>query len=188
MIYLKLLWAYLQIGLFGIGGGYAALPLVSQIVVDQRGWLSLKEFADMVTISIMAPGIFTLNTATFVGFKTAGILGGVITTVACILPGFIIILIYSYLYKKYNNLPAINGALFGIRPAVTGLVASAGLYILFLSVFNTRELSEINSIDIIAVFIAIISFVLLKCKKLNPVLVIFIAGFVGLAAYCIKGI
>lgn len=185
MIYLKLLWAYLQIGLFGIGGGYAALPMVSQIIVDQRAWLSLREFADMVTISIMAPGIFTLNTAAFVGFKVGGIFGGVVSTIACILPGFVIILIYSYLYKKYNNLPAVNGALFGIRPAVTGLVASAGLYILFLSVFNTREFSQIQSVDIISVFIVIISFVFLKWKKLNPILVIFIAGFIGVFAYSI---
>ncbi|NMC56281.1 MAG: chromate transporter [Eubacteriaceae bacterium] len=82
MIYLKLLWCYIQIGLFSIGGGYAALPMISSIVVDQKGWLSLKEFADMVTISIMAPGTVSLNTASFVGFKVGGLMGSVISTFA----------------------------------------------------------------------------------------------------------
>jgi chromate transport protein ChrA len=76
-------------------------------------------------------------------------------------------MIYSLLYKKIITYPAVNGALFGIRPAVTGLVASAGLYILFSSIFNTKVLSEINSVDIIAVFIAIISFVFIEMEKVK---------------------
>jgi len=188
MIYIKLIWCYIQIGLFSIGGGHAALPMVSSLIVDQRGWLSLTEFADMVTISIIAPGTVALNTAAFVGFKMGGIAGGIASTFAAILPGFIIILIYSYLFKKYNNLPIVNGALFGIKPAITGLIASAGLYILFFAVFNTKELSEIRNFDFIAALIFILSFAALKLKKFNPVLVIISAGIVGIAAYGVLGL
>ncbi len=188
MIYLQLFLSYLQIGLFSIGGGHAALPMVSSMLVDQRGWLTLKEFADMVTLSIMAPGTVALNTATFVGFKMGGPLGAVISVISCILPAFIIVIILSYLFKKYCELPLINGILSGVRPAVTGLVASAGLTILFLALFDTRVITEINSIDIVALLIAIISFIMLKWKKLNPVLVIFMAGAMGVLAYGIQNL
>lgn len=188
MIYLQLFLSYFQIGLFSIGGGHAALPMVSSMLVDQRGWLTLKEFADMVTISIMAPGTVALNTATFVGFKMGGLLGAIVAVLSCILPAFVIIIILSYLFKKYCNLPVVNGILNGVRPAVTGLIASAGLTILFLALFDTRVITEIKSIDIIALFIAIVSFIMLKWKKLNPVLVIFIAGAMGIAAYGLQNI
>lgn len=98
MIYLQLFWAFVQIGLFSIGGGYAALPLIQSQVVEQFGWLSLSEFTDILTIAEMTPGPIALNAATFVGIRMGGIPGALLQPLAvfslpaslcCFLGGFI---------------------------------------------------------------------------------------------------
>ena len=86
MIYLELFWSFFQVGLFSIGGGYAAMPLIQAQVVDQHGWLSLSEFIDVITISQMTPGPIGINSATFVGIKIAGIGGALVATLGCVLP------------------------------------------------------------------------------------------------------
>ena len=73
MIYLELLWSFFQIGLFSIGGGYAAMPLIQNQVVDVHPWLSMTQFADIMTIAEMTPGPIAINSATFVGIQVAGI-------------------------------------------------------------------------------------------------------------------
>ena len=86
MVLLKLFWSFVQIGLFSIGGGYAALPLIQQQVVDIHGWLTMTEFADVITIAEMTPGSISINSATFVGTKIAGMPGAVIATSAVCCP------------------------------------------------------------------------------------------------------
>ena len=85
MIYLELLWSFFQIGLFSIGGGYAAMPLIQNQVVDVHPWLSMTQFADIMTIAEMTPGPIAINSATFVGIQVAGIPGSIIATIGCIL-------------------------------------------------------------------------------------------------------
>ena len=81
MIYLELLWSFFQIGLFSIGGGYAAMPLIQNQVVDVHSWLTMTQFADIMTIAEMTPGPIAINSATFVGIQTAGIPGAIIATI-----------------------------------------------------------------------------------------------------------
>jgi len=92
-----------QIGLFSIGGGYAALPLIENQVLKVHNWLTLEEFADLLTISQMTPGPIALNASTFVGTRVAGISGAIIATVGCVTPSCIIVLILSYFYFKYKK-------------------------------------------------------------------------------------
>lgn len=186
MIYLEIFLSYLQIGFFSIGGGYAALPMVSSIVLDQRGWLSLQEFADMVTLSVMSPGTVAVNTATFVGFKLGGVFGAIVAVVGCMLPAFVIIILLSYLLERYSHLVFIDGIMGGIRPAVTGLIASAALSILFLSLFHTKTVHTIRSVDIVAVMIAVLSFFFARQRKTNPVLIILGAGVIGMVLYYLQ--
>ena len=80
MIYLKLFWSFIQIGLFSIGGGYAALPLIQNQVVELNKWLSMEEFVDLITIAEMTPGPIAINASTFVGTRIAGIGGAIIST------------------------------------------------------------------------------------------------------------
>ena len=86
MIYLELLCSFFKIGLFSIGGGYAAMPLIQNQVVDVHTWLTMTQFADIMTIAEMTPGPIAINSATFVGIQVAGIPGAIIATVGCILP------------------------------------------------------------------------------------------------------
>ena len=83
MTLLHLLWSFFQIGLFSIGGGYAAMPLIQSQVVDQYGWLTMREFTDLITIAEMTPGPIAVNSATFVGIRIAGFPGALIATLGC---------------------------------------------------------------------------------------------------------
>lgn len=80
MITLQLFLSFLQIGLFSFGGGYAAMPLLQEQLVARNGWLSVQEFADLVTIAEMTPGPIAVNAATFVGTKLAGLPGALAAT------------------------------------------------------------------------------------------------------------
>ena len=91
MIYLELFWSFFQIGLFSIGGGYAALPLIREQVTEIHHWLDMTAFIDIVTISQMTPGPIAINAATFVGTQVGGLPGAVIATVGCVTPSCIIV-------------------------------------------------------------------------------------------------
>ena len=107
MILLELIWAFFQVGLFSIGGGYAALPQIQNIVVEKLGWLTPLEFADVLTISQMTPGPIALTAATFVGTRIAGLPGAFAATLGCVLPSIIIVLALAFFYSRYRNLKGV---------------------------------------------------------------------------------
>ena len=135
MILLELFWSFFQIGCFSIGGGYAAMPLIQNQVVDLHPWLSMQEFADIMTISEMTPGPIAINAATFVGIQVAGIPGALVATVGCVLPSCVIVLILAYVYHRYQGLSVVQGILGGLRPAVVAMIASASLSLLTLALY-----------------------------------------------------
>lgn len=104
MIYLELLWSFLQIGLFSIGGGYAAMPLIQQQVVDLHPWLTMTQFADIMAIAEMTPGPIAINAATFVGIQVAGIPGALAATLGCVLPSCVIVLTLAWAYYRFRGL------------------------------------------------------------------------------------
>jgi len=182
MIYLQLLLSFMQIGLFSIGGGYAALPLIQQQVVDLHGWLTLHEFSDVVAISQMTPGPIAINAATFVGTRLGGLLGAIVATAGCVLPSCIIVLILARIYYKYRSLTLLQGILGGLRPAVVALIGSAGVSMIALAFFGTK-LNEIvwANLDIIAVGLFAAGLIALRIwKKIDPVFVILGSGLIGL--------
>ncbi|NLT13509.1 MAG: chromate transporter [Clostridiales bacterium] len=180
MIYLKLFWAFIQVGLFSIGGGYAALPLIQSQVVDTYGWLDMGEFADIITISQMTPGPIAINTATFTGTRIAGVPGAVVATLGCVLPSFVIVLIFAILYKKYKNLKYVRGVLGGLQPTVVGLIASAGLAIVVYALWNGGNASfSIGSVDLVALGLIAAGIFFVRKFKPNPVLIILGAGIIG---------
>lgn len=187
MIYYELFLSFFQIGLFTIGGGYAALPLIQARVVELHGWLTLTEFIDIVTISQMTPGPIGINAATFVGTKVAGIPGAIIATFGCVTPSFIIMLALAYVYTKYKSINIIQGILGGLRPAVVGLIAASGLSIVTLSFWQGKAPSaDLGSVDIVAVVLFIAGLFVLRKWKPNPVYVMLGAGAAGLALYFLR--
>lgn len=184
MIILQLFWSFLQIGMFSIGGGMAAMPLIQNQVVDLHHWLTLTEFTDLITIAEMTPGPIAINSATFVGIRIAGIPGAFIATLGCILPSCVIVSLLAWVYFKYKEMTVIQGVLSGLRPAVVALIASAGISILTLTIWGEVGFSinpeAINYISL-ALFAGAI-FVLRKWKP-NPIFVMLGSGIVGGAIY-----
>ena len=174
MIFLRLFIAFVQVGLFTFGGGYAMLPLVQQQVV-QAGWMTGDEFTDLLAISQMTPGPIAINTATFVGLKMGGIPGAFVASFSFILPSVIIVSLLAYLYRKYNEIPVIRHALLGIRPAATGLIIAAAGAILGTALFGA-ELSavSVSNVNIIALVLTACGVVLLRVFK--PPILAIIAG------------
>lgn len=172
--------SFLQVGLFSVGGGYAAIPLIQEQVVHNYKLLTMAEFTDLITIAEMTPGPISINSATFVGQRVYGTLGALICTLGCILPSFIICLTLAYFYYKYKNFSGVQTVLGALRPAVVALIASAGVSILVLALFN----SDLNNIVLsqfrwleFGLFIG--GFIILKKFKLNAVTIILGTGVIG---------
>ena len=184
MIYLSLFWSFFQIGLFSIGGGYAAMPLIQHQVVDLHAWLTMTQFADIITIAEMTPGPIAINAATFVGIQVCGIPGAIVATIGCVFPSCIIVLALARLYYRYRELSLMKGVLLGLRPAVVAMIASAGLSILFLAFFGGRTLpSGPEGVNWVSVLLFGAGLFLLRRWKLNPILVMAGAGAAGLLLY-----
>ena len=182
MIYFSLFLSFLQVGMFSIGGGYAAIPLIQSQVVGLHGWLSLSEFTDLVTIAEMTPGPIAVNSATFVGTRIAGLPGALVATLGCILPSCLIVSLLAYIYYKYKELGALQSVLSSLRPAVVALIASAGLSILGLVAFSgaTPAFSATNWVGI-GLFAG--AFFILRKFKWNPILVMSLCGALGLVLF-----
>ena len=184
MIYLELFWSFLQIGLFSIGGGYAAMPLIQNQVVDLHPWLTMTQFADIMTIAEMTPGPIAINSATFVGIQIAGLPGAIVATVGCVFPSFVIVMSLAYIYYRFRGLNMVQGVLAGLRPAVIAMIASAGISLLILAVYGQRVLPEdLMSFDGNAIIIFVIGFLVLRKRKPNPLLVIAGSGIAGVILY-----
>lgn len=182
MMLLKLFWSFFQIGLFSIGGGYAAMPIIQHQVVELNGWLTMLEFGDVVTISQMTPGPIAINSATFVGTRIAGLPGAIVATIGCVTPSIIIVLALAYIYYKYRNLSVMQGVLQGLRPAVVAMIASAGLSIIILAFWNNNPITLAGT-DWVSVILFAASLVILHKSKADPVWVMSGAGLIGCLAY-----
>ncbi len=184
MIYLKLFWSFFQVGLFSIGGGYAAMPIIQNQVVDTNGWLSLSEFADVITISQMTPGPVAINSATFVGIRIAGLGGALIATAGCVFPSCCIVLLLGAFYYKYRNLTLMQGILKGLRPAVVALIASAGFTLAELALWGeSGAIADPKGIDLASLGLFIAAFFILRKWKMNPTLVMLGTGVAGLCVF-----
>ena len=179
----QLFLAFIQVGLFSVGGGYAAIPLIQNQIVDIHKLMTMGEFTDLITIAEMTPGPISINSATFVGTRLAGIPGAVLCTLGCIIPSFIICLALAHFYYKYRSFSGVQRVLAALRPAVVALIASAGLSILLLGLFGSEtaiSLSNLRSIEL-ALFAGCLF--LLRKYKLSAIAIIFGSGVVGTAAY-----
>lgn len=179
MIYWQLLLSFIQVGLFSIGGGYAAMPLIQSEVVMNHAWLTMSEFTDLITIAEMTPGPIAINSATFVGIRIAGIQGAIVATFGCILPSLFIVSLLAYIYFKYKNVSLLQNILSALRPAVVALIAGAGLSILQMVVFQGNQM-QWNTIQWLGVSLFIFAFYLLRKRKMNPILVMVMCGILNL--------
>lgn len=179
MIYVMLFLSFLQVGLFSIGGGYAAIPLIQSQVVETHGWLSMSEFTDLITIAEMTPGPIAVNSATFVGIRIAGIPGALTATFGCILPSLFIVSLLSYIYRRYKSVSTLQSVLGCLRPVVVALILSAGLSILGVVLFNGAPM-ELQNVQWLGAVLFLAAFFILRKLKWNPILVMCLCGAWGL--------
>ena len=184
MIYLQLFWSFFQIGLFSVGGGYAAMPLIQDQVVDLHPWLTMTQFADIMTIAEMTPGPIAINSATFVGIQVAGFPGAIVATMGCVFPSCVIVMTLAYVYYRFRGLNLVQGILAGLRPAVIAMIASAGISLMILAVYGQRTLPEdLLDFDGIALGIFLAALVVLRKWKCSPLWVIAGSGVAGVLLY-----
>jgi chromate transporter len=184
MIYLKLFWVFFQVGLFSIGGGYAAIPLIQNQVVEIEGWLTFNEFTDLLAIAEMTPGPIAINSATFAGMQTGGLLGAVIATFGFVFPSLILASILAYSYYRFQKLSSMQTILKTLRPVVIAAIGAACLSLIILAFWGGEKFSpDIKKIDLIAIGIFCAALFILRKFKPNPVLVLLGAGSVGALFY-----
>ncbi len=188
-IYLKLIWAYLKIGLFGFGGGYAMLALIEREIVG-NGWITRQTFTDIVAISQMTPGPIGINSATYIGYvapTTAdpalaspfwGILGAVICTLVVVVPSYILTIYTSHFISRHKESAIVKGVFMGLRPVVVGLIASAALLLM-----NPENFGTTNYNILCSIIICVTSFALVFFAKIHPIFVVILAGISGLIIY-----
>ncbi|MCH5228882.1 MAG: chromate transporter [Muribaculaceae bacterium] len=198
-IYWQLVWAYIKIGIFGFGGGYAMLSLVEKAVVSP-GWISETMFTDIVAISQMTPGPIGINSATYIGYVAPGevdpglsdigwsLLGSLLATLAVVIPSFILVLYSSHFIHKHSESGAIKAIFSGLRPVIVGLIASAAIMLMNAPNFNPQGISWQlwTNIGICAGAFCLAYFpVKLRKKsiKVHPIIIIVLAGMTGWLLY-----
>lgn len=178
MIYFELLWSFIQIGFFSIGGGYAAVPLIRHQAIEIHSWLTMQEFADIMTISEMTPGPITINSATFVGIQVAGIPGALVATLGCVIPSSLIVTLLAYVYYHWRGLDTVQSIFRGLRPAVIAMIASAQLSLMSLALYGQEGFS--GQLNTASLGIFILSFLILRIFHLGPIMIIAMSAVLGL--------
>ena len=182
MIFLKLFWEFFKTGMFSVGGGMATVPFL-QDIAEKTGWFNSAQLADMIAVAESTPGPLGVNTATYVGFATAGIPGAVTATLGLITPSIIIILIIAAFLRAFQSSKLVQSAFYGLRPASTGLIAASGMSVVMMAFFRSGGAGLLSSIHLPGVVLAAVLVYLTRyCKKtkgLHPIIFILASAVIG---------
>ena len=171
-IILKLFAVFAKIGAFSFGGGYAMLPFIYKELVIKYGWITLKQYSDIIAISQMTPGAVAISYASFIGYNFGGILGCIAASLGVILPSFLMIVLIASVFKHVYEKNIVKAIFTGIRPGTLGLLAAAA-YTITVS----------NVMDIKGMLIFGASLGILFKTKIDPIIILLGAGLVGILLY-----
>lgn len=177
---LALIFGFFKIGLFAIGGGPATIPFLMDMAEEHPEWFTLSELSDMIAISESTPGPVGLNMATYAGFKTLGLFGGIVSTLSLVLPSIIVIIIIARFLEGFQENRIVKAVFAGIKPAVTALIAGAVLTMIRVSLFAEVDGGLVPHLP--SILLGMIIFVLLQCKatkRMHPALWFLIAAVIG---------
>ena len=161
MIYWNLFYEFFKTGLFAVGGGLATLPFLRDMAFRHPDWFTEAMLADMIAISESTPGPIGVNMATYAGFHSAGIFGALFATFGLILPAFLSILLVVKILDSFKDNPYVGATFYGLRPAVTGLIAAAGVTIAKASlVYSGAAGRFLDKLNLPAIGIFLITFIL----------------------------
>lgn len=183
MIYLLLFYEFFKTGLFAVGGGLATLPFLYDMA-DKYPWFDQQMLADMIAISESTPGPIGINMATYAGFHSGGILGGLVATAGLVLPSIIVIVIIAKFLSKFSENKFVKGAFYGIRPAVTALIALACVEIYNIAFLTIPAFSASHNPSDLLNWKAFALFILLfaqyKIVKKHPIIYIAEGAALGI--------
>lgn len=171
-----LFWTFCKIGALTFGGGYVMLPLIQREIVENKKWSTEKEILDYYAVGQCTPGVIAVNTATFIGYKLRGIIGGIVATLGVIFPSIVIILIIAAFLQNFADLAIVQSAFAGIRVAVVALIIT-----------TVVKLIKSSIKDYLGVIIAIIAFVISAFIGLSPVYVVIAAALTGFISKGLRG-
>lgn len=195
MTFLTLFLEFFKIGLFAVGGGLATIPFLKELATSYD-WFDLNLLSNMIAVAESTPGPIGINMATYAGFQAGhtygllgGLLGGLTATMGIVVPAIIVITLVSKAYRKFKENPLVENAFYGIRPVVTGMIASAGLLLLQQGLLDGampefssfgKWISDLwSTIDFKAVILFIAVFVCIRKFKLHPIVFIAASGVLG---------
>ncbi len=169
---IKLFFAFFKIGAFSFGGGYAMIPLIQKEIVEKYGFMTMRQFGDIIAIAEMTPGPISVNCATFVGYNVGGIFGAFFATLGVVAPSLLVVLILASIFLNYHENKWVLRVFIGIRPVVVALIFSAAI-----------GLSKIAVIDWKSAAITLVVFQILRFRRIHPALVVLMAGGLGVILY-----
>ena len=164
----ELFWLFAKIGVCTFGGGYAMLPMLQREIVEHYGWANEEELADYYAIGQCTPGIIAVNTATFIGYRRRGILGGIVATLGVVFPSLVIIAIIAACLQNFADYPVVQDAFAGISVCVCVLIFNAVRKLWKKSVVNPGALAIFAVVFLGAMF-----------TGLSPVVLVIAAGLAG---------
>ncbi len=179
MLYLTMIYEFFKVGLFSVGGGLATLPFLFDIS-ERYPWFTAEELTNMIAVSESTPGPIGVNMATYVGFTTAGILGGITATLSLVAPSIIVILIIAGILEKFKDSVLVKDIFYGLRAAVAGLIAVSVVNVLAQNLIvpdasNIIQMFEWRKI----ILFTFLVFGVFKFKK-HPLLYIGIGALAGI--------
>ena len=184
-MFLQLFWTYLKIGTFTLGGGYAMLPLIQREVVDAKHWIDEEEFLNMIALAQAAPGLIAVNSAIFIGWRIGGWRGVCGAVLGAVLPSFLIILAIAMVFQDWKELPAVEAAFKGIRPAVVALIA-APLFKMAKTACKTKEKNTF-AYNLWPLALSLAAALLIWLGHVNPVWVILATIVLTIICVAING-
>lgn len=174
-IFLELLISFVKIGFLTIGGGYVMLPMMQSELIDKKHWITEEELLDYYAVGQSTPGIIAVNVATFVGYKKAGVTGGIVATLGIISPSLIIITALAGVIQSIDQYPNVQKAMSGINVAVCALITDATLNFIKKGVKN-----------FVTLLVLLVSFLLIYYVKVPSYLIVLGAAFLGAITYFVK--
>ncbi len=170
----RIILSFMKIGILAFGGAYAAVPLIEKEIVELQKWMTYEEYADLLALDELTPGPILINSATFVGMKVKGIPGAIAATIGCILPSCVISLIIFLIYRKYKKLSYMESVLRTLKCMAIALISSTLIRIV------SKNISVYDDVNFVGIALMIISFLVLRKYKVNPLYIILGCGLINL--------
>lgn len=178
MILWELFFTFVKIGFVSFGGGYAIIPVIQQQVI-QNGWMTTKNFTDVIAVSGMSPGPIATNSAIFVGYHTAGLGGAIVSAVGMVIPSLLIVILVATFFYKINDNVWVQNAMYGLRAVVTGLIFYGAIQY----AQSNGIIGEITTTSVLLIGLFGVCLFVLASTRVHPLVIILASGLVGVMVF-----